>query len=144
MRWALSRSDRASRRGSDLVRESEVYLSGNYAEYLETRNENVPNWVWLSVLAHGTRGQLRSLVDQNTLYGRAGMRTSVWWQAVAFLAGEILSQRDDDLGLDELRRSVLVPLELNGLAAGRRPQRPGDLVRSVLDALDEHPSSWHQ
>jgi hypothetical protein len=145
MRWGLSKGDAGSRRrGSDLVRESEVFLSGDYAEYLETRSENVPNWAWLSVLAHGTPGQLRSLADQNTISARAGLRTSVWWQALAFLAGEIVSQRDDDQDLDQLRRSVLVPLELRGLAGGHPPQRPGDLVRTVLDALDEHPTSWHR
>jgi hypothetical protein len=145
MQWGLRKCDRGSRtRGRDLIRECEVYLSGHYAEYLETRNENVPNWAWLNVLAHGGPEQLRSLVHENSLYGRGGMRTSVWWQAVAFLAGEILSQQDDDGGLDELRRSVLVPLELNGLAEGCPPQRPGDLVRTVLDALDQHPSSWRR
>jgi hypothetical protein len=145
MQWGLSKGDKGSRRrASDLVRESEVYLAGGYAEYLEARNENIPNWVWLSVLAHGTPGQLRALVDQNTLAGAAETRTSVWWQAVAFLAGEILSQRERGQDLDELRRSVLVPLELNGMGAGRPPQRPSDLVRAVLDALDEHPSSWRR
>ena len=145
MRWRLNKDHRVSgRRRRDLVRESEVYLSGHYAEYLETRNESVPNWAWLNVLAHGDLEQLRSLVDRNNLYGRAGMRTSAWWQALAFLAGEILSHQGDDRSLDELRRSVLVPLELNGLAMSRPPQRPGDLVRTVLDALDEHPSSWRR
>src|SRR5580704_19612647 len=115
MWWGVSKGDdrRSRRRASDLVRESEVYLSGNYPEYLETRNENVPHWAWLSVLAHGTPEQLRSLVDPNILYGRAGTGASTWRPAVAFLAGEILSRRDDDQDLDELRRSLLVPLELD-------------------------------
>jgi hypothetical protein len=141
MRWGLSRGDRrVRRRERDLVQECGVYLSGHYAEYLEMRNENVPNWAWLNVLTQGSPALLRSLVAESALYGGVRMRTSAWWQAVAFLAGEILSQLDDDRSLDDLRRSVLVPLELKWLAAGRPPQRPGELVRAVLDAIDQYPS----
>jgi hypothetical protein len=142
MRWNLSHGDRRFRRqGKDLAQESEAYLSGHYADYVETRNEDVPNWAWISVLAQADPELLRSLVKDNALYAGVRMRTSVWWQAVVFLAGEILSQRNDDRDLDELRRSVLVPLELKWSAANRPPERPGELVRSVLSALDQYPSS---
>lgn len=141
----LSKANRRlRRRGRDLVQECEAYLSGQYVGYLEARNEHVPNWAWLNVLAQAGPEQLRSLIAENNLCGGVRMRTSVWWQAIVFLAGEILSQQDDDQGLDELRRSVLVPLELKGLAAGRPPQRPGELVRTVLDALDQHSRSWRR
>jgi hypothetical protein len=128
------------RRHRRLVKESAVYLSGRYAEYVETRNRPIPDWAWLSTLAHASPEQLRQLADQ---FHRGGTRTraTVWWQAVAFLAGEILSQHDDDRSLDELRRSVLVPLELEWLSAGRRLQRPRQLVRMVLDALDQYQDS---
>jgi hypothetical protein len=116
-------------------------LSGHYANYLETKNRTVPDWAWLSVLAHGSPEQLRSLVTETPLSGSARAGSAVWWQAVVFLAGEILAHQDDDRGLDELRRAVLVPLELEWLAAGRPLQRPGQLVRTVLDALDQDPSS---
>jgi hypothetical protein len=128
-------------RSKELVRESEFYLSGRYAEYLDTRNGAVPDWAWLGVLAHGPLEQLRSLVAEGPSRDRRQTRTTVWWQAVAFLAGEILSKRNDDRGLDELRRSVLVPLELRWLAAGRSSQGPRQLVKTVLDALDEHHDS---
>ena len=145
MRWSLNTGDRGTRRRQrDLVHECESYLSGQYAEYLERRNKRVPNWAWLNVLAQGSPQTFRSLAAENVPIGGIGMRSSAWWQAVGFLAGEILTQRIDDRGLDELRRSVLVPLELNGLATGRPPQRPGDRVRTVLDALDQHPSSWRR
>ena len=144
MRWSLSKGDKGTRRGQrDLVRECEFYLSGHYAEYLERRNERVPNWAWLNVLAQGSPETFRTLAAENAPIGGMGMKSSAWWHAVGFLAGEILSQRVDDRGLDELRRSVLVPLELNGLAAGRPPERPGELVRTVLDALDQPPRSIH-
>jgi hypothetical protein len=139
MRWSLSQGDRRFRRQErNLVQECEAYLSGHYADYLETRNERVPNWAWINVLAQANPELLRSLVADNAVYAGIRMRTSVWWQAVVFLAGEILSQRDDDQDLDQLRRSVLVPLQLEWLAMERPPERPGELVRSVLSALDQY------
>jgi hypothetical protein len=142
MRWGLSQGDRRSRRqGRDLVQECGIYLSGHYADYLEARDENVPNWAWINVLAQADPELLRSLVSENALSGGVRRRTSVWRQAIVFLAGEILSQQNDDRGLDELRRSVLVPLELKWLAADRPPERPFELVRWVLSALDQYPSS---
>jgi hypothetical protein len=126
------------RRGRELVKECDVYLSGRYAEYLDTRSRPVPDWAWLSVLAHARPEQLRALVEENARFGGAPTRTTVWWQAVRFLAGEILSQQHDDQGLDELRRLVLVPLELKWLTTGRPPQRPCQLVTTVLDALEQY------
>jgi hypothetical protein len=144
MRWSVSKGDRRSRRRQkDLVQQCESYLSGNYVEYLERRNEAVPNWAWLNLLSQGSAERIRSLASERLPVGGMGMNSAAWWQAVAFLAGEILLQQDDDHGLDELRRSVLVPLELSGLAEGQIPKRPGELVRTVLDALDQHPRSIH-
>jgi hypothetical protein len=59
---------------------------------------------------------------------------------VAFLSAEVLSRADDDEELEDLRRSILLPLELKDLFTGRPPQRPGELVRRVLEALDQHPT----
>jgi hypothetical protein len=132
------------RRGRELVTECDVYLSGRYAEYLETRNRPIPDWAWLSVLAHAPPEQLRALVAQDPHCDGRPTRTTVWWQAVGFLAGEILSRQDSDQILDELRRSVLVPLELTSLAAGRPLQRPRQLVRMVLCALDQHQLGRHR
>jgi hypothetical protein len=96
-RWGAGQSDRRFRRqGRDLVQECGVYLSGHYADFLETRNEHVPNWAWINVLAQADPELLRSLVAENALSGGVRKRTSVWWQAIAFLAGEILSHQNDD------------------------------------------------
>jgi hypothetical protein len=129
------------RSAREMIQECNVYLSGHYAEYLENRKRPVPDWAWLSILVHARPEELRALVTENAPWGGQRTRTTVWWQAVGFLAGEILSQQDDDRSLDELRRSVLVPLELKRLTEGRPFHRPRQLVRTVLDALDQHPSS---
>jgi hypothetical protein len=125
----------------ELVVESDLYLSGYYAEYLDARNRSVPTWAWLGVLAHGSSEQLRSLAmhDDSDDRGLSGRR--LWWQAIAFLAGEILAHHDDDVGLDDLRRSVLLPLELAWLSIDQRSAHPGQLVRTVLNALDQHQRS---
>lgn len=68
---------RLRRRGRDLIQECEAYLAGQYVGYLEVRNEHVPNWAWLNVLAHGDPARFRSLVAENSLYGGVRIRTSV-------------------------------------------------------------------
>jgi hypothetical protein len=124
----------------ELVLESDLYLSGYLADYLDTRNRPVPTWVWLSALVHGSSQQLHSLTIQDDLGVRLPTRRMLWWQAVGFLAGEILAH-DDDVGLDELRRSVLVPLELTWLTTDHGYSHPRELVRTVLAALDQFQSS---
>jgi len=141
MRCLPWRNDERNRRKErHLARECDVYLSGGYAEYLETRERNIPNWVWINFLAHARADQLRELSTQAGFSPGLPRRTAVWWQAVAFLADEILSRAEDDEELDGLRRSILVPLELDDLHTGRSPRRPGELVRRVLAALDQHPT----
>jgi hypothetical protein len=124
----------------ELVQESDLYLSGHYAEYLDRLDRPVPTWAWLSVLVHGSSDQLRSLASQNDVGEQLPTRRMLWWQAVGFLAGEILAYRDD-VSLDELRRSVLVPLELTWLTTDHGYLRPLELVRTVLDALDQRQST---
>jgi hypothetical protein len=125
----------------ELVQESDLYLSGYYAEYLDTRNRPVPTWAWLSVLVHGSAEQLRSLATQDDLGDRVPTIRTLWWQAVGFLAGEILDHLDDDVGLDELQRSALMPVELAWPTTHRGYLQPRELVRTVLGALDQYRSS---
>jgi len=144
MRRLLRRGDeRTKRRGRHLARECEVYLSGDYAQYLDRRDLRIPNWSWISLLAHARPEQLRSLSVRTGGSTRLQKGTKAWWQAVAFLAAEVLSRADDDDQLEHLRRSILLPLELKDLSTGRAPQRPGELVRRVLEALDQHPTCQH-
>jgi hypothetical protein len=133
----------STRKGKrELVRETEAYLSGCYAEYLDARNLVVPDWAWLSVLAHGSLEQLRWLTVRSP--DVRPTRTALGWQAVAFLAGEIVCQIDDDRSLDELRRAVLLPLELTWRSVDTTAKDPVRFVRMVLDALDQHRKSWHR
>ena len=129
------------RRQQGLVKECDAYLAGQYADYLEAHHRPIPDWAWLGVLAHARPERLRALVRDLSHDGGRPTRTTVWWQAVRFLAGEILAGHDSDRDLEELRRSVLVPLELEWLAASEPMQRPRQLVRTVLDALDQYQSS---
>jgi hypothetical protein len=132
-----------TRRGQHLARECAVYLSGGYAEYLDRRDRRIPNWSWISLLAHARPEQLHRLSVRTGGSTRLQKRTDAWWEAVAFLSAEVLSRADDDEELEDLRRSILLPLELKDLFTGRPPQRPGELVRRVLEALDQHPTCQH-
>jgi hypothetical protein len=125
----------------ELVRESDLYLSGYYAEYLDALNRPVPTWAWLSVLVHGSSEQLRLLAVRDDLGGRLSTRRTLWWQAIGFLAGEIMAHHDDGLSLDELRRSVLLPLELSWMTTDHGYLHPRELVKTVLSALDQYRGS---
>ena len=131
---------RSGRKERRLVRECEIYLAGEYAEFLDSKDQRVPNWAWLNVLAHSRRDQLRRFSSHSApsfLITPSGS----WWQALGFLSSEILTRAPNDRELDVLSRSVLIPLELSYLAQGSAPRRPGDLVRVVLQALDERPTT---
>ena len=131
---------RPGRKERRLVRECEIYLAGAYAEFLDSKDRRVPNWAWLNVLAHSRHDQLCRLSLQSapsSLFTPSGS----WWRALGFLSGEILARATNDDELDFLSRSVLIPLELSYLADGHAPRRPGELVRAVLQALDQRPTS---
>ena len=129
---------RTRRKGRELVKECETYLCGRYADHMDAEHRVVPNWAWINVLAHGDLERLREVAAGDGLDPRRRTSTTVWWQAVAFVADVVLAQGGDESSLDELQRSVLVPLELAWLAAGLR-RTPSQLVRVVLDALDQAP-----
>ena len=132
---------RTRREGRELGKECETYLCGRYAEYMDARHRVVPNWAWINVLAHGDLERLRELAAGDGLDPTRRTRTTVWWQAVAFVADVVVAQGDDGSSLDELQRSVLVPIELAWLATGPR-RTPSQLVRVVLDALHQEPKPW--
>jgi hypothetical protein len=68
---------------------------------------------------------------------------SIWHQALAVLAQELMSRTSQEGSLAELQRSTLIPLELN-LVGQRAPSvRPATFVSTVLGVIDPHPASHH-
>ena len=122
----------------ELVTECEAYLSGRYAEYLGEAKRPVPVWAWLNVLAHGSEEDVAALAA-----GEPHPSISLWHQALAFLAQELMNQAARrGRRLADLQRSTLVPLELE--LAGKGAQSPVELARfvsRVLSALAQRPTS---
>ncbi|MGH9074194.1 MAG: hypothetical protein ACRDZQ_08750 [Acidimicrobiales bacterium] len=126
-----------------LAGECEAFLAGRYAEYLEGQGVGVPMWARLNRLCHLDEAGVLALAE-----GRAPRRRRedpVWTAALAYLAEEVLTTAARwGTTVAEVQRSVLVPLEL-GLARGnqRASARPAALVRTVAQALGEHPGRLH-
>jgi len=132
-RW-WHRSGKAGDRASDLAGESEAYLAGQLAAWLDHHRRRVPEWAWVNALS---RSGLDDLVAVDRLTWRS-RRSRAW--ATAFLqplAAELaLHCRGNDLTLVQLQRRFLWPLEAR-MAGGRGPfgTDPGQLEAVVRTAL---------
>lgn len=120
-----------------LVAETDAFLHGRYAELVESTDEQVPVWAWMNLLAHGSLDALRN--EERQL-----RQTKGWQLSRAFLAGEIVDRIDSgSVTLDELQRTVLVPLELDIIdchapTAGPQPNSSG--VCSACSPTGRHAS----
>ena len=135
--WTCGR--RAEERA--LVVECEAFFSGHHAQYLEDKNLRVPDWAWLNVLAHGSQDDIATLATGHSPHSSSG--SSIWHQAVAFLAQELMSRTSQEGSLAQLQRSMLVPSELNLVGQRAPPVPPATFVSTVLGVLDPHPVSRH-
>jgi hypothetical protein len=124
--------------GAELIAGCEAFITGRYADYLEDREQAVPRWVWLNLLAHGTAEQLAS-AQEDLGPDRCWCGFDAAWRAArAYLAGEVLDAVDAGQGpLGALQQRVLVPLESRFAAENARARRPAWLVTAVLDALEQ-------
>jgi hypothetical protein len=120
--------------GALLVDECDAVLSGSYAELCERRQDRVPVWAWMNLLAHGTVEELAVAVHRDHHADR-------WRQARAYVAGELLDRVGSSAEeLLAFQRRNLVPLELE-LTACRAAEawRPGELFSALLRALPPAP-----
>jgi hypothetical protein len=134
-RWWRSGRSRSSRRADlDLGAQSEAYLSGRLAAWLDDDDRRVPEWAWVNALS---RAGLDDLVAAETRAWR--QRRSRMWAAsfLVPLAAELARRsRGSDQLLADLQRRFLWPLEAR-MAAGRGPMGPdphqlAGLVRTAL------------
>ena len=141
MNWALGRRKDAGNQSqvgeSELADECATFLSGHYAQYLEHDGRPVPDWAWLSLLAHSSEQDLRDLAAH-----RWGAADGGWRLAWAFVAHHVLTEAErQGHAVIELQQSTLVPLELE-LAGARTQMQWVQVVGSVLTALAERTTSW--
>jgi hypothetical protein len=96
----------------------------------------VPGWVWLNLVAHGTRDDLVSARQPRR---RAGSMVlySHWLAARSYVIGDVLDALDSGRGpLPVLQQRVLRPLESQLAAEPSAVRFPRDLVASVGGALE--------
>jgi len=144
--WERSRDRRLESQARQLVNECESFLVGRYPSVLRAQGLPVPEWAWLSMLAHAP---VDRLVTQN-----AGVRrrqigdhlTVLWLGAVALLAQELVMVADrTGCSVEELQHAVILNVELNW----RRPlfgasvMGPSRFVEEVRQALSRFRGSSH-
>lgn len=95
----------------------------------------MPAWSLVSLLCHGTRGDLIRLASPVPNPEPGG-----WSDTVARLAGDLIGLTQDETALLRLQRRSLVPLELCMLAGTiGPPATPRDLYQMVTGSLDRPP-----
>jgi len=128
------RSGRVGDHAADLGGESEAYLVGQLAAWLDHHRRRVPEWAWVNALS---RSGLDDLVAVDRLTWRS-RRSRTW--ATTFLqplaADLALHCRGSDQSLAQLQLRFLWPLEAR-MAAGRGPfgTDPAQLAAIVRTAL---------
>lgn len=128
-----------------LVYECESFLDGRYASELDAQHLSVPEWAWLSVLAHSPAKRLVLWARSTDGGGRDRLGcTDEWRQAVAVLAGKLLTTAAaTGATVEDLQRSSLVALELDPSQDRAGASDPSRFVGEVLTALDAYRDSSH-
>ncbi len=115
-----------------LLGEAQALLEGRIAARHTADHDPVSGWAWVNCLANASLNDLAELASRR-------LGPSGWGGAVSFLAHELLAAGRTPEGIVAVQRAVLVPLELGLLAADdSAPTSPGQLVRLIQTALDEH------
>lgn len=94
---------------SAVVTECSAFLTGTLAEQLEAQGQQVPVWVWTNLLAHGDE----ALILETIARTRHRLLNRNWWTVRTDLIKVILDITHWNYSLDELQKSVLIPLELD-------------------------------
>lgn len=130
--WQRHRAERSP--NSDLGAETEAFLSGQLAAWLDHHDRRVPSWAWVNSVS---RAGLDDLVASDRLRWRS-RRNRRWADTfLSPLAADLaLRCRGDDAALADLQRRFLWPLE-SRLARGQGPDvsDPNQLSSLVRTAL---------
>ncbi len=136
---ARSRSRRIRSQSRELIEDCEGFLTGQYPSLLQDRGIPVPEWAWLSLLAHA---HVDVLLDHATRGPRRDYRNRlnlIWLGAVALLTEELVLQaKRTGCSVEELQHAVLLPLELRwdrpwSAASTIGPSRFVEDVRQALN-----------
>jgi hypothetical protein len=116
----------------DVLDEVAQFLGGQLLATFSESRESAPDWVWVSVLAHGSEEFLATCAAEGGAPVGSGNRC-VWDRTLSFLAQVLLdhaARTGEPLSL--LQHDIVLPIELR---LGARPLAPPTLVRQVLSGL---------
>ncbi len=136
--WERSRGHHVKAQARHLVEECESFLVGEYPSLLERRGLPIPEWAWMSVLAHAPGDVLvRHAHGESRERSRAHLH-AIWLGAVALLAHELVmvAERTDST-VEELQHDVMLRVELDWErpAPGGSTVGPSRFVDEVRQAL---------
>jgi hypothetical protein len=139
--WGPRQHDDRPGPADGVAGECELFLDGVWVEHEVGQRRRVRPWAWVSMLSHSDESRLTALAGDERVNAPAELRA--WWDAIAFLAGEILdTARGLGVSPERVQRKRLIPLELE-LAArdanGRdgMPHDPRALATVVVVALED-------
>jgi hypothetical protein len=128
--------------GSSLVDETERFLRGCYLEDALADGQDLPSWAWLATLAHADATDLEAASAWATTEDGAHPEYDAWRRVLQRLSSQVLSlARSTGLGLGEVQRDVLVPLELALMTTPVGPATLYRVVSSMLGTLEHHVES---
>ncbi len=120
---------------SDLISESESFLSGSWAIELHSGGRSVPTWAWISGLAHAPADVLATWATDRESAAAARGTVDRWRLALSLAARELMvSATIAGDPVDTAQRLVFGRLEQQGVVA----DSPNELVRLTLRALGEY------
>lgn len=126
-----NRPRRESCRRRMAVDDCAAFLTGMLAEYRLDHGGYVAPWEWTNLLAHGGEEELRRELAARHHRTSAPERQdpiTAWRAARSYLVAELLGLVETCGPLDDLQRSVLVPLELD--------------LAARLDVAQWRPNQW--
>jgi hypothetical protein len=127
--------------GEELAAETEAFLHGRAAMWLDRQGRAVPDWAWLNCVARSSLDDLAAL-DRISWKKRA---SHSWAHGYLIpLATELVGRsRGDDATLADLQRRFLWPLELRLLkGSGPRVGGPLEMLALVRTALGAGAGRW--
>ena len=113
--------------------ECEFFLTGRYLDHLLDVGDEVPSWVWINPVAHGSPDRLAEIAALGP--GPSTLRSDyrAWRIVIAAIAeGVIAAAKETTLPIAEIQSFTLVPVEFALMA---NPVGPRTTLRVVEHAL---------
>ncbi len=123
--------------GRCLVEEAEQFLTGTYVQSLLLQGMAIPEWAWVSLLAHTPEAQLSGRVDDLPPAWHADPVTVLWQCAVALLAQEVLATAESNgCTVGELQRGLISEFETGRRREGStQTMGPSRFIQEVRSTL---------